>query len=535
MFGERNDASRVIWIDEVIGPPPDSKSSRSGFECGTAGAHEANAEKRNRTRGSVAFIGMWHTHPDCAPLPSPTDRAGMAQITTQVGTTIPKAVLLIVGTTDGKPTRIGTFVFSRREFDEADAVVGSSGSKADRRAERVEGQARAVPAPPEPQKLGLALSGGGSRAIAFHLGCLRALHDRGILDQVDVLSTVSGGSVIGALYAYTDGDFAAFDARVQELLRRGLVASLVHRTFFSGGFFASVFTIATANVLALGVGALHLAARVLPPRMRRPLNGLQPPFRRWHSRTTAFESALDRSLFAGARLDGVRRATRHGRLDVVINATELRTGTAFRFGSRVTGASRVGVVSEPPRVALAVAASAAYPALLPALDLEFDFQHRDGKSARRRVLLTDGGVYENLGTACMEPGRSDEVSTHVYAPDYIIACDAGAGVVDGSAIPYWWPTRMLTAFETVFRRVQNDTRRRLHDHVASGDLKGFVYPYIGQFDDRLPWKPPDLVSRASVIDYPTDFSPMSEANLALLAGRGEQLTRALLSHHAPDL
>jgi NTE family protein len=48
-------------------------------------------------------------------------------------------------------------------------------------------------------KIALALSGGGARAMAFHLGCLRALHDLGILDRVRVLLTVSGGSVIGAL------------------------------------------------------------------------------------------------------------------------------------------------------------------------------------------------------------------------------------------------------------------------------------------------------------------------------------------------
>ena len=63
-------------------------------------------------------------------------------------------------------------------------------------------------------KIGLALSGGGSRAIAFHLGCLRALHDRGILDKVAVLSGVSGGSVIAALYAYNDEPFEAFACRV---------------------------------------------------------------------------------------------------------------------------------------------------------------------------------------------------------------------------------------------------------------------------------------------------------------------------------
>ena len=51
--------------------------------------------------------------------------------------------------------------------------------------------------------IGLALSGGGSRAMAFHLGCFRALEDLGLLEKDGVLSTISGGSVFGAYYAYS--------------------------------------------------------------------------------------------------------------------------------------------------------------------------------------------------------------------------------------------------------------------------------------------------------------------------------------------
>src|SRR5262245_48242937 len=72
-------------------------------------------------------------------------------------------------------------------------------------------------------KIGLALSGGGSRAIAFHFGCLKALHEVGLLGRVQVLSTVSGGSVIGALYAASNGDFPSFEARVRQVLAQGLV------------------------------------------------------------------------------------------------------------------------------------------------------------------------------------------------------------------------------------------------------------------------------------------------------------------------
>ena len=50
------------------------------------------------------------------------------------------------------------------------------------------------------KRIGVALSGGGYRAAAFHLGTLRKLDELKILDHVDVFSTVSGGSIVGADY-----------------------------------------------------------------------------------------------------------------------------------------------------------------------------------------------------------------------------------------------------------------------------------------------------------------------------------------------
>jgi NTE family protein len=62
-----------------------------------------------------------------------------------------------------------------------------------------------VSAPPvteerEHPKLGLALSGGGHRAAFFHIGVLARLAELGLLRPVQVISTVSGGSIVGALY-----------------------------------------------------------------------------------------------------------------------------------------------------------------------------------------------------------------------------------------------------------------------------------------------------------------------------------------------
>ncbi len=48
-------------------------------------------------------------------------------------------------------------------------------------------------------KIGLALSGGGFRASLFHVGVLARMAELGLLRRVEVISTVSGGSIVGAL------------------------------------------------------------------------------------------------------------------------------------------------------------------------------------------------------------------------------------------------------------------------------------------------------------------------------------------------
>jgi len=48
------------------------------------------------------------------------------------------------------------------------------------------------------RKVGLGLSGGGFRASFFHLGVLARLAEVDALRDVQVLSSVSGGSIVGA-------------------------------------------------------------------------------------------------------------------------------------------------------------------------------------------------------------------------------------------------------------------------------------------------------------------------------------------------
>src|SRR5690349_19503583 len=71
----------------------------------------------------------------------------------------------------------------------------------------------------EGKRIGLSLSGGGYRAAAFHLGTLLKLHELNLLKDVDVLSTISGGSITGAAYCLNQENYLAFHQHFIEKLQ----------------------------------------------------------------------------------------------------------------------------------------------------------------------------------------------------------------------------------------------------------------------------------------------------------------------------
>jgi integrative and conjugative element protein (TIGR02256 family) len=115
LFGERDDAAGVIWVSEVSGPPPDSIASEREFVCGVAGTAEMNSQKLARSRGSVHYLGMWHTHPGAAPFPSPTDWMAMHRLLVTAGSGS-RTLMLIVGCPHTTPM-LGTYVFKAADFD----------------------------------------------------------------------------------------------------------------------------------------------------------------------------------------------------------------------------------------------------------------------------------------------------------------------------------------------------------------------------------------------------------------------------------
>lgn len=280
-------------------------------------------------------------------------------------------------------------------------------------------------------KLGLALSGGGFRASFFHLGVLARMAELGLLRHIEVLSCVSGGAILGALYyvhlkrlleAKADVDVGDEDyVHLLERIERDFVAAVQTnirmRTFVNP----------LKNI-----------------RMTRPD----------YSRSDRIGELYDRLLYRPALAPGRDRmiemrelkifpfrdrpdfyprahnAERRARVPILLlNATTLNTGHNWRFEASTMGAPAAATPAEldvdknarllrpasyadvTPRqqnveLGLAVAASAGVPGVFPPLALS-------GLYEGLRVELVDGGVHDNQGVR----GLLDERCTHVIVSD----------------------------------------------------------------------------------------------------------------------
>ncbi len=374
-------------------------------------------------------------------------------------------------------------------------------------------------------KIGLALSGGGSRAIAFHLGCLRALHDVSLLERVEILSTVSGGSVIGALYAANEAPFPVFEKKVRAILSRGFVKPAIRKVVTTTEGVRALY----CWLVLMLINGVFLA---LPDQRHRwQFDRSRAPLRRFASQTTILQRVLDDDIFHKMRFRDLPSAAPL----LIVNATELRTGSAFYFSRNGSGSWRLGALADRDvTLAHAVAASAAYPLFLPALDENLPFDKKGGGRRVERVTLTDGGVYDNLGLAPLWPDRDPSISLNVSKLDSIICCRAGYGLRFDPPSQFFL-ARLKSTFATIHDRAQNAAMKRLFDLKNAGVLKNILLPYLGQDDRRLKYPPDDLVKRDDVYAYPTDFYAMPEEWIDKLSRRGGQLTHAVIAEHWPEL
>jgi len=100
LLGQIDHASRVVWVAEADGPPPGSTAEVQGFKLDPTQARGWARRRRRLTRGTVAFIGAWHTHPNHQAVPSGDDDKAMKQM---AGDGVPVLLMILGGGPDRLP------------------------------------------------------------------------------------------------------------------------------------------------------------------------------------------------------------------------------------------------------------------------------------------------------------------------------------------------------------------------------------------------------------------------------------------------
>ena len=116
LFGEYDDAAKIVWVREVIGPPSDSEHSPELFVCGIEGTRHAAEKIAERSHGSNRYVGMWHTHPTSDPLPSTTDLTAMERLLNETPLPPRRTLLIIIGETLRRQS-VGAYFFRRADFN----------------------------------------------------------------------------------------------------------------------------------------------------------------------------------------------------------------------------------------------------------------------------------------------------------------------------------------------------------------------------------------------------------------------------------
>ena len=216
------------------------------------------------------------------------------------------------------------------------------------------------------ETIGLCLSGGGYRAMLYHVGALVRLNELGFLSQIKEIASVSGGSITAGVLARAWSTLHFNNEGKATNLIEELAEPLIH--------FASVGVDIKAAFLGLLPG--YTAANVL-------------------------EKAYDRHLFHHTTLQDLPDKPRF-----TFMATNLQTGSGWRFAKDYAADHRVGRINHPGlSLARVVTASSAFPPFLSPVRIKFDpgtVQPMVGADLHRPpftqvAVLTDGGVYDNLG------------------------------------------------------------------------------------------------------------------------------------------
>jgi NTE family protein len=294
------------------------------------------------------------------------------------------------------------------------------------------------------EEIALCLSGGGYRAMLFHVGALWRLNELGYLPKLDRISSVSGGSITAA----------TLGLRWHLLTFEGDVASNLDQQL--------VDPIRALASVTIDIGAV-LRGILIPGRTIS--EEVAAAYRKLLLGTAALNELPDRPRF-------------------VINATSLQTGVLWRFSKPYMADYTVGVVPNPTvELAVATAASSAFPPILSPMTLELDPAsfNEQGRGENFKApftseaVLTDGGVYDNLG-----------LETAWKSCRTVLVSDGGGKMGPEGSVHGDWLRQALRVNSVIDNQVRSLRKRQTVDGFKRKERAGTYWGIRSHVDDYGP-------------------------------------------------
>lgn len=269
-------------------------------------------------------------------------------------------------------------------------------------------------------RIGLGLSGGGYRATAYHIGTLKKLNELGILENIDVMSCISGGSILGAFYGLHKNDFETFEKEAKRAVKKNVVGAVLTSIWF----YLALLIIILTSYITLKFHTIYFVLWLIL--------FLFIQFRVFPISKLIIK-AYDKFFFRHNTLSNLPEKP-----IIAINATNLESGRPFTFSRNKMSDSFYEYPSDKSDsikfkskifpIANAVMASTCVPFAFSPIRIQEKYFEKESDFLKVHPLLIDGGVYDNQGIhKLMQKGSS-------YECDYIIVSDAGASQLSSKSI-----------------------------------------------------------------------------------------------------
>ncbi|MDD5409810.1 MAG: patatin-like phospholipase family protein [Methylobacter sp.] len=361
-------------------------------------------------------------------------------------------------------------------------------------------------------KIGLALSGGGVRAMVFHAGVLKWLAEQNKLEYITDISTVSGGSLFTGLVFRISGwkwpssqeYLTTVLPEIRQLLTKNNLQK--HATLLLICPCNWRYLFSRANVLAMAIEEL------------------------WDVRAT-LQEVPNLPVWSA-------------------NGTTAETGRRFRFKKGKCGDYELGEAdAQHFKVSEAMAASAAFPLLIGPLSVDATslqwykrLQWGDAPGSEQpitppfqRLHIMDGGVYDNLG---MEPIFDVGKQKLKSSIERLIVSDAGAPLKRAPLPPQFHKGRAKRIVDITMDQARALRVRALVNFIQENpevaryiqlgsNPRRVAAQYKGQVDENMlsedQWLPDEMIQASA--DWPTDLNQLTESTFELIARHGYETAK----------